>query len=242
MSPCWKVPLVAFLLLQNGGYLIAFTLGERWARWRPASEWCRIPRTRPSTWGARSSEHWSGWPGGSRRARFRRRSSAAITAVCDRCAGTRVVRASAGHSANDACRCACRRHLPRSQCSPFAPGTVGSAAGLALWAVLPGSLASQLVTILASLRSALGQRQRAPLGATDPRARRDRRGHGMLSALSRPGRLARGGSRVLRFRLFDVIKPSRPTASSGCQGVSIMADVSGDVHANWLADMASWNL
>ena len=35
---------------------------RRLARWPPASGSCRLARKRPSIWGARSSERWSGWP------------------------------------------------------------------------------------------------------------------------------------------------------------------------------------
>ena len=133
--------------------------------------------------------------------------------------------------------------------SPFAPGTVGSLAGLALWAALPGSLPAQIVAIAASFAigawaSSAAERH---FRATDPAPVVIDEVMGMLVTLflirvGWPGAVLG----FLWFRLFDVIKPypaNRLERLPG--GVGIMADdFMAGIYANVAlrATLASWNL
>jgi phosphatidylglycerophosphatase A len=133
--------------------------------------------------------------------------------------------------------------------SPFAPGTVGSAVGLALWAVLPGSLASQVVAIVASFAigawaSGVAERH---FGATDPAPVVIDEVMGMLVTLflvpvGWPGAVLG----FFWFRLFDVVKPYPANRFERLPGgVGIMADdFMAAVYANLAlrVTMASWNL
>jgi phosphatidylglycerophosphatase A len=111
---------------------------------------------------------------------------------------------------------------------PFAPGTIGSAAGLLLWAVLPDAPAAHLVTIAllfaaGSWSSGLAERH---LKSTDPGPIVIDEVMGMLVTLflTRVGWMgALAGFFVFRF--FDVVKPypaNRLERLPG--GVGVMAD------------------
>jgi len=112
--------------------------------------------------------------------------------------------------------------------APFAPGTVGSAAGLALWAVLPrtdGWLGLTIIVVAVVGTWAAGVAERR-YQARDPGAVVIDEVLGMLITLFaiRPGwRLALAGFAL--FRVFDVIKPypsNRLERLPG--GIGIMAD------------------
>jgi phosphatidylglycerophosphatase A len=112
--------------------------------------------------------------------------------------------------------------------APFAPGTVGSAAGLVLWAVLPGTdglLGLTIIVVAAVGTWAAGVAERH-YQSRDPGAVVIDEVLGMLITLFaiRPGwRLALVG--FVLFRLFDVIKPypsNRLERLPG--GLGIMAD------------------
>lgn len=112
--------------------------------------------------------------------------------------------------------------------TPFAPGTLGSAAGLLLWAVLPHSASAQAIAIvlLFLVGSWSGSVAERHFGRTDPSQVVIDEVMGMLITLflnpvGWPGIVAA----FLLFRLFDVIKPypsNRLERLSG--GVGIMAD------------------
>jgi phosphatidylglycerophosphatase A len=112
--------------------------------------------------------------------------------------------------------------------APFAPGTVGSAAGLVLWAALPKTdgwlgLAIIAVAVVGTWAAGVAERR---YQVRDPGAVVIDEVLGMLITLFaiRPGwRLALVG--FVLFRLFDVIKPypsNRLERLPG--GIGIMAD------------------
>jgi phosphatidylglycerophosphatase A len=93
---------------------------------------------------------------------------------------------------------------------PFAPGTFGSAAGLLMWAALPGSLLAQagailVVFIAGSWSGGIAERH---YGATDPGAVVIDEVLGMLITLFfNPVGWTGAVVGFLLFRVFDVIKP-----------------------------------
>jgi len=112
--------------------------------------------------------------------------------------------------------------------SPFAPGTVGSAAGLALWAALPGNdgwLGFTIIVVAVVGTWAAGVAERR-YQARDPGAVVIDEVLGMLITLFmiRPDwRLAIVG--FVLFRLFDVIKPYPSNRFERLPGgLGIMAD------------------
>jgi len=112
--------------------------------------------------------------------------------------------------------------------APFAPGTFGSAAGLILWWMLPGSAGVQAAVIVAifivgSWSGTIAERH---FGTSDPSAVVIDEVMGMLITLflNPVGWLGALGAFLL-FRLFDVVKPypaNRLERLPG--GVGIMAD------------------
>jgi phosphatidylglycerophosphatase A len=132
---------------------------------------------------------------------------------------------------------------------PFAPGTFGSIAGLALWAALPGSLPAHVIAIVASFAigawaSSAAERH---FCATDPGPVVIDEVMGMLVTLflipvGWPGAVLG----FLWFRVLDVVKPypaNRLERLPG--GVGIMADdFMAAIYANVAlrATLATWNL
>jgi phosphatidylglycerophosphatase A len=120
---------------------------------------------------------------------------------------------------------------------PFAPGTFGSAAGLLLWAVLPGSAAVQgtaivLTMIAGSWASHLAEDH---FQTTDPAPVVIDEVMGMLATLflvpvGWKGVLAA----FLLFRLFDIIKPYPANRLEHLPGgIGVMADdLMAAVYAN----------
>jgi phosphatidylglycerophosphatase A len=112
--------------------------------------------------------------------------------------------------------------------APVAPGTFGSAAGLALWWVLPGATAVQAAAIVALfvLGSWSGNVAEHYYGRTDPGQVVVDEVMGMLITLFMNPVGWRGAiAAFLLFRLFDVIKPypaNRLETLHG--GVGVMAD------------------
>jgi phosphatidylglycerophosphatase A len=121
--------------------------------------------------------------------------------------------------------------------SPFAPGTVGSAAGLLLWAASPRSAGAQLVvvgTILAAGVWAAGVTERR-VGATDPGIVVIDEVLGMIVTLTLVP-VGWGGALAgfLFFRAFDVIKPypaNRFERLHGGLGI-MLDDAMAGVYAN----------
>jgi len=128
---------------------------------------------------------------------------------------------------------------------PFAPGTFGSLAGLALWAVIPTSATAQAAAILVVFAAgcwSAGVAERH-FGRTDP-------GHvvvdevmGMLITLFMNPVGWRGATAAfLLFRIFDIIKPfpaNRFEALHG--GVGVMADDGmAAVYANLVLRAGLW--
>ena len=133
--------------------------------------------------------------------------------------------------------------------SPFAPGTVGSLAGLVLWAVLPGSIPAQIIAIVASFGIGVWAASAAErhFGTTDPGVVVIDEVMGMLTTLflipvGWPGAVLG----FLWFRIFDVIKPypaNRLERLPG--GAGVMADdLMAGIYANLAlrATLASWTL
>jgi phosphatidylglycerophosphatase A len=111
---------------------------------------------------------------------------------------------------------------------PVAPGTVGSAVGLLLWMVLPGSAIVQASVILSLLvlGSIAGNAAEHHFGRTDPRQVIIDEVMGMLITLFlNPVGLKGAFAGFLFFRATDVIKPypaNRLERLPG--GVGVMAD------------------
>jgi phosphatidylglycerophosphatase A len=112
--------------------------------------------------------------------------------------------------------------------APFAPGTFGSLAGLALWAVLPGSPLVQTLAIVVSFAAGAwaGAAAERHFRATDPGPVVIDEVMGMLVTLFLV-RVAWPGAVLgfLWFRVFDVVKPfpaNRLERLPG--GIGIMAD------------------
>jgi phosphatidylglycerophosphatase A len=111
---------------------------------------------------------------------------------------------------------------------PFAPGTFGSLAGLALWVVLPRSMVSQLVAILALFAIGVWSAGAAErhFRASDPGPVVIDEVMGMLITLflnpvGPPG----AALAFLLFRGFDVVKPPPARALERLHGgFGVMAD------------------
>jgi phosphatidylglycerophosphatase A len=122
---------------------------------------------------------------------------------------------------------------------PFAPGTFGSAVGLALWAVLPSTLSSQLlavVLVFAGGTWASGVTERH-VRSTDPGIVVIDEVLGMLvTLLSNPVGWTGAALGFFLFRAFDVVKPYPANQFERLHGgVGIMAD---DAMAGVYANMA----
>ena len=111
---------------------------------------------------------------------------------------------------------------------PVAPGTFGSAAGLALWMLLPASAAVQGATIVALfvMGSIAGNVAERHFGRTDPRYVVIDEVMGMLITLFLiPVSLAQAVLGFLIFRAADVIKPYPADRLERLHGgVGVMAD------------------
>jgi phosphatidylglycerophosphatase A len=122
---------------------------------------------------------------------------------------------------------------------PFAPGTFGSAVGLALWAVLPSTLASQLIAVVLVFAAgtwASGVTERH-VRSTDPGIVVIDEVLGMLvTLLSNPVGWTGAALGFFLFRAFDVVKPYPANQFERLHGgVGIMAD---DAMAGVYANMA----
>jgi phosphatidylglycerophosphatase A len=129
---------------------------------------------------------------------------------------------------------------------PVAPGTFGSAAGLLLWMVLPGSAFVQFATIVALfvLGSIAGNVAERHFGRTDPRQIIVDEVMGMLITLFlNPVSLRGAFVGFLLFRLTDVIKPypaNRLERLPG--GVGVMADdAMAALYANLALRFCIWS-
>jgi phosphatidylglycerophosphatase A len=132
---------------------------------------------------------------------------------------------------------------------PVAPGTFGSAAGLLLWAILPGSAVAQVTAVLiafavGSWASHVAERH---FHRTDPGPVVVDEVMGILvTLLVVPAGWLTAILGFLWFRVFDVIKPypaNRLEQLPG--GVGVMADdLMAAVYANLAlrATLASWDL
>ena len=111
---------------------------------------------------------------------------------------------------------------------PFAPGTFGSAAGLALWAVLPGSAAAQIVAIavLFAAGSWSGSIAERHFGRTDPGQVVIDEVMGMLITLFlNPVSWTGAIVAFFFFRAADIVKPFPANRLERLHGgVGIMAD------------------
>ena len=122
---------------------------------------------------------------------------------------------------------------------PFAPGTFGSAVGLALWAVLPPTLSSQLFAIVlvftaGTWASSVTERH---VRSTDPGIVVIDEVLGMLvTLLSNPVGWTGATLGFFLFRAFDVVKPYPANQFERLRGgFGIMAD---DAMAGVYANMA----
>jgi len=111
---------------------------------------------------------------------------------------------------------------------PLAPGTFGSAAGLALWLLLPASVAVQAATIVALfvMGSIVGNAAERHFGRTDPRQVVIDEVMGMLITLfMNPVDLKGAFLGFLIFRAADVVKPYPANRLERLHGgVGVMAD------------------
>ena len=128
---------------------------------------------------------------------------------------------------------------------PFAPGTFGSAAGLLVWWLVPGTAIAQGLAIVAvfALGSWCGGVAERHFGRTDPRQVVIDEVMGMLITLFMNPvgwRGALGG--FLLFRLFDVIKPYPARQLERLRGgVGVMADdAMAAVYANMVLRACLW--
>ena len=129
--------------------------------------------------------------------------------------------------------------------APIAPGTFGSAAGLVLWAVLPGSIAVQGASILllfvaGSWSGSVAERH---FGRTDPGQVVADEVMGMLITLFlNPVGWAGALVGFLLFRVADIVKPfpaNRLERLPG--GVGVMADDGmAAVYANLVLRLIIW--
>ena len=126
---------------------------------------------------------------------------------------------------------------------PFAPGTVGSAVGLLLWALLPQEPAAQAAAILAlfAVGSWCGTVAERHFGGTDPGPVVIDEVMGMLITLFMhpvgwPGAL----TAFFLFRAFDILKPYPADRLEHLPGgVGVMAD---DGMAAIYANLTLWAL
>jgi len=111
---------------------------------------------------------------------------------------------------------------------PFAPGTFGSAAGLALWWLLPASATAQAVAILVvfAVGSWSGTVAERHFGTTDPSAVVIDEVMGMLVTLfMNPVGWVGAAFGFLLFRAADVVKPFPANRLEHLPGgVGVMAD------------------
>ena len=111
---------------------------------------------------------------------------------------------------------------------PVAPGTFGSAAGLALWMLLPASVVVQAATIVALfvMGSIAGNAAERHFGRTDPRHVVIDEVMGMLITLfMNPVGLRGAFLGFLIFRVADVVKPYPANRLERLHGgVGVMAD------------------
>lgn len=112
--------------------------------------------------------------------------------------------------------------------SPFAPGTVGSAAGLLCWFLLPASVAAQLVAIVVVFAAGAwaGGVAERHFAKTDPAPVVIDEVVGMwITLLANPVGWQGAVIGFLLFRLFDVIKPYPADRFERLHGgVGVMAD------------------
>ena len=231
-----KGPLLAFLLVQNGGYLVAFTaggqtLGKMAAGIRVVpSDSDVVARSRP-----RVPPHADvGRAGRAGRPRLPRpRSSAAIIAASTIAS---PARASFARRLPDRATSRPMRALALALATalgvgyaPVAPGTFGSAVGLLLWWLLPASPAVQAAVDRRALRRRLVERQRrrAPLRPHRSRPGRHRRSDGHAHhAVPEPGRLdGRARRRSCSSASSTSIKPYPANRLEQLHGgIGVMAD------------------
>jgi len=129
---------------------------------------------------------------------------------------------------------------------PFAPGTLGSAVGLLLWAVLPASAAAQAVAIVALfvLGSWSGSVAERHFGRTDPGQVVVDEVMGMLITLFlNPVGWMGAFVAFLFFRVADVIKPYPANRFEHLPGgVGVMADDGmAAVYANLALRTCIWS-
>jgi len=112
--------------------------------------------------------------------------------------------------------------------APFAPGTFGSAAGLVLWALIPGTPTAQAISVgvLFVLGSWSGSVAERHFGRTDPGQVVIDEVLGMMMTLFMNPVGWRGATAAfLLFRLFDVVKPFPANRLERLHGgVGVMAD------------------
>jgi len=133
--------------------------------------------------------------------------------------------------------------------APFAPGTFGSAAGLILWALLPGSLLAQAtaIVVLFLLGSWSGTVAERHFGTSDPSAVVIDEVMGMLVTLFMVPVGWKGAlAAFFLFRAADVIKPFPANRLERLHGgVGVMADdAMAAVYANIALRIAAaiWHL
>ena len=129
---------------------------------------------------------------------------------------------------------------------PVAPGTFGSAAGLALWMLLPASVAVQGATIVALfvMGSIAGNAAERHFGRTDPRHVVIDEVMGMLITLFLNSVGVRGAFLgFLIFRAADVIKPYPADRLERLHGgVGVMADdAMAAIYANLALRACIWS-
>jgi phosphatidylglycerophosphatase A len=129
--------------------------------------------------------------------------------------------------------------------APIAPGTFGSAAGLVLWAVLPGSIAVQVVAIVllfvaGSWSGTIAERH---FGKTDPGQVVADEVMGMLITLFlNPVNWLGAFAGFLLFRVADIVKPFPANRLERLHGgIGVMADDGmAAVYANLALRVVIW--
>ena len=129
--------------------------------------------------------------------------------------------------------------------APIAPGTFGSAAGLVLWAVLPGSIAVQsasivLLFVAGSWSGSVAERH---FGRTDPGQVVADEVMGMLITLFlNPVGWAGAFVGFLLFRVADIVKPFPANRFERLPGgIGVMADDGmAAVYANLVLRLIIW--
>ena len=130
-------------------------------------------------------------------------------------------------------------------CAPIAPGTVGSAVGLLLWAVLPASIAVQAAAIVILFAAGCwsGGVAERYFGRTDPGQVVMDEVVGMLITLFlNPVGWAGALGGFLLFRIADVIKPYPANRLESLHGgLGVMADdAMAAVYANLALRACLW--